>query len=154
MNKKVVYRRVSHSLSFVSFVSFAKPKRVLSPHWLRIFGPFHACIALYSSLQLSTSVPTRRTRPCPRTDTRLAPDTQTHMAISNFVVTIVGIGAVAMLMKTDVRTSASMLRRNLKHMRSWLEEASAAGAGTGEKKALEETAAKTKARKQSTGSNE
>lgn len=81
-------------------------------------------------------------------------DTQTHMAISNFVVTIVGIGAVAMLMKTDVRTSASMLRRNLKHMRSWLEEASAAGAGTGEKKALEETAAKTKARKQSTGSNE
>ncbi len=77
-------------------------------------------------------------------------DRHHDMAISNFVVTIVGISAVAMLMKTDVRTSASMLRRNLKHMRSWLEEASAAGAATGEKKALEETATKAKAREQST----
>ena len=76
------------------------------------------------------------------------------MAISNFVVTIVGISAVAMLMKTDVRTSASMLRRNLKHMRSWLEEANAAGSARGEKKALEETASKTKAREDTTRPNQ
>ena len=51
---------------------------------------------------------------------------------------VVGIGAVAMLMKTDVRTSASMLRRNLRHMRGWLEEASSATSA--EKKAIEEGA--------------
>jgi len=59
------------------------------------------------------------------------------MALSNFVMTVVGVGAVAMLMKTDVRTSASMLRRNLKHIRSWLEEASSASGTTGEKKLVE-----------------
>ena len=37
----------------------------------------------------------------------------------------VGVGAIAMLMKTDVRTSASMLRRNLRHIRSWMEETAA-----------------------------
>ena len=66
------------------------------------------------------------------------------MAVSNFVLTVVGISAVAMLMKTDVRTSASMLRRNLKHLRGWLEEASSATAA--EKKAIEESASAGKAR--------
>ena len=65
------------------------------------------------------------------------------MAVSNFVMTVVGIGAVAMLMKTDVRTSASMLRSNLKHIRTWLEEASAAPAASGEKKMVEGSVKKT-----------
>lgn len=38
----------------------------------------------------------------------------------------VGVGAVFMLMKTDIRTSSSMLRRNLKHIRGWMEEQTAA----------------------------
>lgn len=65
------------------------------------------------------------------------------MALSNFVMTVVGIGAVAMLMKTDVRTSASMLRRNLKHIRTWLEEASAAPVASEEKKMVEGSVKKT-----------
>ena len=43
-----------------------------------------------------------------------------------FVITItVGVGAVVYLMKTDVRQGSSMLRRNLRHIRGWLEEQSA-----------------------------
>ncbi|KFM24097.1 hypothetical protein F751_1362 [Auxenochlorella protothecoides] len=48
------------------------------------------------------------------------------MAISNFVITIVGLGAVAYLMKSDIRGSSAMLRRNLKHIRGWMEEQGAA----------------------------
>jgi hypothetical protein len=42
------------------------------------------------------------------------------------VVTAVGLGAVAFLMKSDVRQSSAMLRRNLRHVRTWLEEQGAA----------------------------
>jgi hypothetical protein len=38
----------------------------------------------------------------------------------------VGLGAVAFLMKSDVRQSSSMLRRNMRHVRTWLEEQGAA----------------------------
>jgi hypothetical protein len=38
----------------------------------------------------------------------------------------VGVAAVAYLMKADVRTGAATFRRNLKHIRGWLEEQSAA----------------------------
>ncbi|KAK9837117.1 hypothetical protein WJX81_003928 [Elliptochloris bilobata] len=41
---------------------------------------------------------------------------------SNFVITLVGVGAVAYLVRGDVRTGASTLRRNLKVIRGWLEE--------------------------------
>ena len=44
----------------------------------------------------------------------------------------VGVGAVFMLMKTDIRTSSSMLRRNLKHIRGWMEEQTAAAECVGE----------------------
>ena len=40
----------------------------------------------------------------------------------------VGVGAVAFLMKSDLRHSSAMLRRNLKHVRSWLEEQGAGAA--------------------------
>jgi hypothetical protein len=45
---------------------------------------------------------------------------------SNFIVTLVGIGSVAYLMKSDVRHGGAMLRRNMKTIRSWLEEESTA----------------------------
>eukprot|EP00884_Botryococcus_braunii_P021664 jgi/Botrbrau1/8181/Bobra.357_2s0026.1 len=44
------------------------------------------------------------------------------MAITNFLLTIVGVGAVAFLMKSDIRTGTAQLRRNLRHIRTWLEE--------------------------------
>lgn len=34
----------------------------------------------------------------------------------------VGLSAVALLMKSDVRHSSAMLRRNMRTIRSWLEE--------------------------------
>ena len=37
-------------------------------------------------------------------------------------VAAVGVGAIAYMMKSDVRTGTATLRRNLKHIRAWLEE--------------------------------
>ncbi|EIE27408.1 hypothetical protein COCSUDRAFT_52157 [Coccomyxa subellipsoidea C-169] len=48
------------------------------------------------------------------------------MAWSNFMVTVAGVAAVAYLMKSDVRVGAATFRRNLKHIRGWLEEQSTA----------------------------
>ena len=44
------------------------------------------------------------------------------MAWSNFVITAAGLLAVASLLRTDVRTSSAMLRRNLKQIRTWVED--------------------------------
>ena len=38
----------------------------------------------------------------------------------------VGVGAVAMLMSKDLKQSSNVLRRNLRHIRGWLEEQGAA----------------------------
>ncbi|KAL4452282.1 hypothetical protein ABPG75_007944 [Micractinium tetrahymenae] len=48
------------------------------------------------------------------------------MAITNFILTVVGVGAVAMLMSKDIKQSSAMLRRNMRHIRTWLEEQGAA----------------------------
>lgn len=48
----------------------------------------------------------------------------THAAAA--AAAAVGVGAVAMLMSKDVRQSSAMLRRNMRHIRSWLEEQGAA----------------------------
>ncbi|CAL5229026.1 g12273 [Coccomyxa viridis] len=48
------------------------------------------------------------------------------MAITNFMITLVGVATVAYLMRGDVRTGATTFRRNLKHIRGWLEEQGAA----------------------------
>ena len=45
------------------------------------------------------------------------------MAWTNFVITGVAIVAVASLMRSDVRTSTAMLRRNVKTLRQMMEEA-------------------------------
>ncbi|PRW57426.1 hypothetical protein C2E21_3991 [Chlorella sorokiniana] len=52
------------------------------------------------------------------------------MAITNFILTVVGVGAVAMLMSKDLKQSSAMLRRNMRHIRTWLEEQGAAAERT------------------------
>jgi len=47
------------------------------------------------------------------------------MAISNFVMTAAAVAVVASLMRHDVRSTTSTLRRNMRQMRVWLEEAAA-----------------------------
>lgn len=44
------------------------------------------------------------------------------MAWTNFIITLVGVGSVAYLMKSDVRRGSGMLKQNLKTIRGWLEE--------------------------------
>ena len=48
-----------------------------------------------------------------------------NMAITNFVMTAAAVAVVASLMRHDVRGSTSMLRRNMRQMRVWMEEAAA-----------------------------
>lgn len=50
----------------------------------------------------------------------------TEMALTNFILTVAGVGAVVLLLKGDVKQSASIFRRNVKHIRNWLEEESSA----------------------------
>ncbi|XP_024394066.1 uncharacterized protein [Physcomitrium patens] len=44
------------------------------------------------------------------------------MALSNFLLTVAAVGAGFVLLSRDVRRSAVNLRRNLKHVRTWLEQ--------------------------------
>jgi len=48
------------------------------------------------------------------------------MALTNFVVTVAAVGAVILLARTDIRKSAAIFRRNVRHVRNWLEEESTA----------------------------
>jgi len=50
------------------------------------------------------------------------------MALTNFILTVVGLGAAVMLLRKDVKQSATVFRRNVRHIRNWLEEESAAAA--------------------------
>jgi len=52
------------------------------------------------------------------------------MALTNFILTVVGVGAAVMLLRKDVKQSATMFRRNVRHIRNWLEEESAAAKST------------------------
>jgi len=67
------------------------------------------------------------------------------MAWTNFVITGAAIVAVASLMRSDIRTSTSMLRRNVKTIRKMMEDVSN-GESIGEvvKKGEEEIAKKLK----------
>ncbi|KAK3183831.1 hypothetical protein Dsin_031117 [Dipteronia sinensis] len=55
------------------------------------------------------------------------------MALTNFILTVAGVSAVVLLLRSDVKQSASIFRRNVKHIRNWLEEESAAASKAGEK---------------------
>ncbi|CAK7328331.1 unnamed protein product [Dovyalis caffra] len=48
------------------------------------------------------------------------------MALTNLIITVAGVSAVILLLRSDVKQSASIFRRNVKHIRNWLEEESAA----------------------------
>ena len=48
--------------------------------------------------------------------------------MSNFIITLVGLGSVAYLLKSDVRTGSALLKRNLNTIRTWLEEEGATAA--------------------------
>ncbi|AED91988.1 unnamed protein product [Arabidopsis thaliana] len=48
------------------------------------------------------------------------------MGLTNFILTVAGVGAVVMLLRSDVKQSVTVLRRNVKHIRHWLEEESSA----------------------------
>ena len=47
------------------------------------------------------------------------------MGLTNLVLTVAGVSAVILLLRSDVKQSASIFRRNVKHIRHWLEEESA-----------------------------
>ncbi|XP_073019104.1 uncharacterized protein [Primulina eburnea] len=55
------------------------------------------------------------------------------MALTNFLLTVAGVSAVILLMRSDVKQSASIFRRNVRHIRNWLEEESTAAAKEMEK---------------------
>ncbi|KAI3973101.1 hypothetical protein MKX01_019759 [Papaver californicum] len=46
------------------------------------------------------------------------------MALTNFVITVAGVGAVVLLLRSDIKQSASLVRRDIRHIRNWLEKES------------------------------
>lgn len=50
------------------------------------------------------------------------------MALTNFILTVAGVGAVVLLLRSDVKHSAAIFRRNVRQIRNWLEEESATAA--------------------------
>lgn len=44
------------------------------------------------------------------------------MGLTNFILTVAGVSAVVMLLRSDVKQSATVFKRNVKHIRHWLEE--------------------------------
>ncbi|KAK9124302.1 hypothetical protein Sjap_013904 [Stephania japonica] len=55
------------------------------------------------------------------------------MALTNFILTVAGVSAVVLLLRSDVKQSAGIFRRNVRHIRKWLEEESGSSTKTGEK---------------------
>ncbi|XP_058070658.1 uncharacterized protein LOC131219504 [Magnolia sinica] len=47
------------------------------------------------------------------------------MALTNFILTVAGVSAVVLLLRSDVKQSATIFRRNIRQIRQWLEEESA-----------------------------
>ncbi|XP_061995961.1 uncharacterized protein LOC133713961 isoform X1 [Rosa rugosa] len=58
-------------------------------------------------------------------DSRFGRSTR-NMALTNFILTVAGVSAVVLLLRSDVKQSATIFRRNVKHIRKWLEEESKA----------------------------
>ncbi|XP_012088009.1 uncharacterized protein LOC105646704 [Jatropha curcas] len=64
------------------------------------------------------------------------------MGLTNFIITVAGVSAVVLLLRSDVKQSAAIFRRNVKHIRNWLEEESAAASKTAEKQTPKELESK------------
>ncbi|KQK13361.1 uncharacterized protein LOC100837829 [Brachypodium distachyon] len=58
------------------------------------------------------------------------------MALTNFIVTVVAVGAAVLLFTTDVRKSGAVFRRNARQIRQWLEEDTASAASKSAKEAV------------------
>ncbi|XP_010540388.1 PREDICTED: uncharacterized protein LOC104814182 isoform X1 [Tarenaya hassleriana] len=52
------------------------------------------------------------------------------MGLTNFILTVAGVSAVVVLLRSDVKQSAAIFRRNVKHLRNWLEEESSAASNS------------------------
>ncbi|KAB5520925.1 hypothetical protein DKX38_025244 [Salix brachista] len=52
------------------------------------------------------------------------------MGLTNLIITVAGVSAVILLLRSDVKQSAAVFRRNVKHIRHWLEEESSAASKT------------------------
>ncbi|XP_042016088.1 uncharacterized protein LOC121764064 [Salvia splendens] len=50
------------------------------------------------------------------------------MALTNFILTVAGVSAVVLLLRSDVKQSATIFRRNVRQIRNWLEEESSSAA--------------------------
>ncbi|KAI8541293.1 hypothetical protein RHMOL_Rhmol08G0050600 [Rhododendron molle] len=50
------------------------------------------------------------------------------MALTNLILTVAGVSAVVLLMRSDVKQSATIFRRNVRQIRHWLEQESTAAA--------------------------
>ena len=100
-----------------------------------LFGPTHIYIYTYRvhhAKRVLTS-PQKRDRPLEERERERERKTskkkkkkkkeESIMAWTNFVITGAAIVAVASLMRSDVRTSTAMLRRNVKTLRQMMEEA-------------------------------
>lgn len=47
------------------------------------------------------------------------------MALTNLILTVAAVSAAVLLLRSDVKQSASIFRRNMRHIKNWLEEESA-----------------------------
>lgn len=55
------------------------------------------------------------------------------MALTNFILTVAGVSAVVLLLRSDVKQTSTIFRRNIKQIRQWLEEESASASKAAEK---------------------
>ncbi|XP_068657604.1 uncharacterized protein [Aristolochia californica] len=55
------------------------------------------------------------------------------MALTNFILTVAGVSAAILLLRSDVKHSAAIFRRNVRQIRHWLEEESASTSKATEK---------------------
>ncbi|XAR52021.1 hypothetical protein NMG60_11006853 [Bertholletia excelsa] len=55
------------------------------------------------------------------------------MGLTNFILTVAGVSAVILLMRSDVKQSATIFKRNVRQIRHWLEEDVASAAKEMEK---------------------
>lgn len=54
------------------------------------------------------------------------------MALSNFLLTVMGVGAVWLLIRSDLRQSSTVLSKNVRYLRNWLEKEAASASSAAE----------------------
>ncbi|KAL9228437.1 hypothetical protein vseg_004020 [Gypsophila vaccaria] len=55
------------------------------------------------------------------------------MALTNFILTVAGVSAAVLLLRSDVKNSAAVFRRNVRQIRHWLEQESQSSTKVAEK---------------------